>query len=94
MGTELYSHKGVLMRYPDPAVVSQLIQDIPYVNLKSLIELKLAIGRFRDLGDVGALIRVQDLGESFLQNLLPAVHEQFMKCLEEKRREDEYEAKS
>jgi len=37
------------------------------------------------------LIRVHNLDESFLAQLHPAVHGDFVECLEEKRREDEYE---
>lgn len=79
--------------YPDPASVSEIIGGICYVNLGQLIQLKLATKRPRDLGDVAALIRVQQLDESFLENLHQSVHQDFIECLEEKRREDEYESR-
>lgn len=78
--------------YPDPANVSQTIGDTRVVNLATLIELKLAAGRHKDFGDVVELIRVHNLDESFTRAVHPSVHGDFIECLEEKRREDEYEA--
>jgi hypothetical protein len=63
------------------------------VNLPTLIQLKLAARRYTDFGDVVNLINVHDLDESFLERLHPSVHRDFIECLEEKRREDEYEAR-
>ena len=54
---------------------------------------KLAARRYSDFGDVVFLIRVHNLDESFLEKLHPSVHKDFVECLEEKRREDEYEAR-
>ena len=39
------------------------------------------------------LIRVHNLDESFLPRLHTSVHQDFIECLEEKRREEEYEAR-
>jgi len=61
------------------------------VNLPTLVQLKLAARRYQDFADVVNLIRVHNLEESFLTQLHPAVHKDFVECLEEKRREDEYE---
>ena len=63
------------------------------MNLPSLIELKLAARRYKDFGDVVELIRVHNLDESFSAKLHPSVHADFIECLEEKRREDEYETR-
>jgi len=79
--------------FPDPAVVSETIRKMQVVNLPTLIQLKLAAHRHRDFGDVVELIRFNGLDESFLKKLHPAVHRDFIECLEEKRREDEYEAR-
>jgi hypothetical protein len=79
--------------YPDPEVVSEEIKRIQVLNLPTLIQLKLAARRHSDLGDVVYLIRVHDLSESFKHQLHPAVEQDFIECLEEKRREDEYEAR-
>jgi len=77
--------------YPDPARVSEILDSIRYVNLFWLIQLKLATGRYRDLGDVTALIHVHELDESFLEKLHPSVRQNFIACLEEKQREGEFE---
>jgi hypothetical protein len=79
--------------YPDPADVSEVINDRRVVNLPTLIQLKLAARRYKDFGDVVELIRVHNLDESFLAQLHPSVHGDYIECLEEKRREDEYEVR-
>ncbi len=79
--------------FPDPAGASQEIEKIKVVTLPQLIQLKLAARRYYDFGDVVFLIRVHNLDESYLKNLHPSVHQDFIECLEEKQREDEYEAR-
>jgi hypothetical protein len=79
--------------FPDPAEVAETIQNMQVVNLPTLVQLKLAARRHSDFGDVVNLIRVHDLNESFLDQLHPTVRRDFIECLEEKRREDEYEAR-
>jgi hypothetical protein len=79
--------------FPDPAQVSETINNIRVVDLATLVQLKLAAQRFRDLGDVVGLIRFNDLDEPFADRLHPSVRGAYIKCLEEKRREDEYEAR-
>ena len=78
--------------FPDPEAVSQKIKNANVVTLPQLIQLKLAARRHQDFGDVVLLIRVHNLDESFLDRLHPSVRGDFIECLEEKRREDEYEA--
>jgi hypothetical protein len=80
--------------FPDPEEVSQTIQNMAVVNLPTLIQLKLAAGRYYDFGDVANLIRVHNLDETYLANLHPSLHQDFIECLEEKRREDEYLARN
>jgi hypothetical protein len=77
--------------FPDPASVAEVVKDFPVVNLRTLIELKLAARRFQDFADVANLIRANGLDESFLGQLHDSVRGDFIECLEEKRREDEYE---
>jgi hypothetical protein len=77
--------------FPDPAQVCETIAGVRVVNLTTLIQLKLAARRFQDLGDVENLMRVHNLDESFLPRLHPAVREQFLDCLEARRRDDENE---
>jgi hypothetical protein len=80
--------------YPDPAPVGQLKQGFRVVNLETLVELKLAARRHKDFGDVVDLIRFNNLDEAFLPRLHRSVRNDFIECLEEKRREDEYEARN
>lgn len=79
--------------YPDPADVNETIDEIRFINLLTLIQLKLAARRYRDFGDVVELIRFNDLDEAFADRLHPTVRGDYIECLEEKRREDEYEAR-
>jgi hypothetical protein len=79
--------------FPDPSAASEAIDQIRVVTLPQLIQLKLAAGRHYDFGDVVFLIRVHNLDESFLAQIHPSVHRDFIECLEEKRREEEYEAR-
>jgi hypothetical protein len=79
--------------YPDPEEVSETIDRFQVVDLRTLIELKLAARRYRDFGDVVELIRFNDLDESFGRRLHASVRGDYIECLEEKRREDLYEAR-
>ena len=63
-------------------------------DLVTLIQLKLAARRHQDFADVVNLIAVKKLDESFLPKLHPSVRHDFIECLEEKRREDEYIARN
>ena len=80
--------------YPDPADVCERMHDVATVNLVTLVQLKLAARRFQDFADVVHLIRANKLDESYLKRLHPSLHRDFIECLEEKRREDEYEARN
>ena len=77
--------------YPDPSDVSQMMKSLRVINLSRLVELKLAARRYKDFADVVGLIRVNNLDESFIPQLHKSVQADFVECLEEKRREDEYE---
>lgn len=79
--------------FPDPDAVSEQIEKFSYVNLKTLVELKLAARRWRDFADVVALIDHNGLDEAFQERLHPSVRADYLECLEEKRREEEYEAR-
>ena len=81
------------IRFPDPEQVGEPIDRATVVNLPTLVELKLAARRHRDFGDVVELIRFNDLDESFADRLHPSVRGDYIECLEEKRRNDEYEAR-
>jgi hypothetical protein len=77
--------------YPKPTEVSETIDNLQVIDLPTLIQLKLAARQHQDLADVVNLIRAHNLDESFQTKLHPSVHKDFIECLEEKRREDEYE---
>jgi hypothetical protein len=79
--------------FPDPEEASEEIKQLRVLRLPHLVQLKIAARRYYDFGDVVFLIRVHNLDESFLKNLHPSVHQDFIECLEEKRREDDYEAR-
>ncbi len=78
--------------FPDPTEVSETVNEIKVANLVTLLQLKLAARRYQDFADVVNLIKVHDLDESFQDRLHPSLHRDYIECLEEKRREDEYEA--
>jgi len=79
--------------FPDPAAASENIEEMQVLDLATLIQLKLAARRHQDFADVVSLIRVQQLDESFEERLHPSVRSDYIECLEEKRREDEYQAR-
>jgi hypothetical protein len=79
--------------FPDPAEAREQIGKIHYINLPTLIQLKLAARRHQDFADVVNLIAVHDLDETFAGHLHPSLHRDYIECLEEKRREDEYLAR-
>lgn len=79
--------------FPDPAEASERIGKIHVVTLRQLIQLKLAARRHYDFGDVVFLIKVHGLDESFAEQLHPSVRRDYFECLDEKRRDEEYEAR-
>jgi len=80
--------------FPDPEAVRQQIGKIQYIDQVNLIQLKLAARRHQDFADVVSLISIHNLDESYLDRLHPSVRQDFIECLEEKRREEEYEAQN
>ncbi len=73
--------------FPDPSVVSTVIDGIKVLNLPTLVQLKLASGtapgRLKDLGDVQELIRVMKLSEAFAEQLDESVRDQYRKLWQE-----------
>jgi hypothetical protein len=82
------------IRFPDPLTVREKIDQTYFINLVTLIQLKLAAFRPRDYADVVDLIRANNLDESFLDRLHPSVHADFLEALAHCRREDEYEERN
>ena len=69
--------------FPDPEAVSIWIDGVRYINLPTLVELKLASGmtspgRMKDLSDVLELIKSLDLRATFADQLNPYVREKYM----------------
>jgi hypothetical protein len=93
--TGRYPGRGVPgpISFPDPDEASESIEQMKVLTLPQLVQLKLAARRYSDFGDVVFLIRVHNLDESFAEQLHPSVRRDYIECLEEKRREDEYEAR-
>lgn len=79
--------------FPDPAIASETIEAMQVLDLATLIQLKLAARRHQDFADVVNLIRFNKLDESFAERLHSSVRRDYIECLEEKRREDEYQAR-
>lgn len=79
--------------FPEPSGVAEVIDNLRVVNLATLVELKLAARRYRDFADVVSLIRENNLDEAFAARLHPAVRTDYLTCVDERRREDEYEAR-
>lgn len=74
--------------FPDPASVATEVDGVNFVNLRTLVELKLASGmtrqdRLRDLSDVQDLIRILRLDAEFGDRLNPYVRPPFMTLLRE-----------
>lgn len=79
--------------FPHPDEASEEIENVRVVTLPQLIQLKLAARWHSDFGDVELLIRTNNLDESFLGQLHPSVRQGYIECLEEVRRQMEYEAR-
>lgn len=80
--------------FPHPTAVAHEVDSLRVVDLPTLVQLKLAARRYQDFADVVSLIRENALDESFTQRLHPSVRTDYRTCLDEKRREDEYEARA
>ena len=93
--TGLYPGSGKRgpIAFPEPGSVGEFINRLCFVDLATLIQLKLAARRHQDFGDVVKLIEAQNLDESFAQRLHPSVRLDYLECLDEKLREDEYNAR-
>lgn len=79
--------------FPDPQEASEEIDHVHVLTLPQLLQLKLATGRPKHFADVVRLIRANDLDQSFQDNLHPSIRGDYIECLEEIRREEEFEAR-
>ncbi len=69
--------------FPDPAAVAFEKDGIQYVNLPTLLELKLASGissteRLKDLADAQELMKILNLPQAFADQLNPYVREKYL----------------
>jgi hypothetical protein len=74
--------------FPDPVAVSEVLGGVRYVNLPTLIDLKLASGitqpgRRKDLGDVQELARELRLDATFAERLHPFGREMYVTLVRE-----------
>lgn len=82
--------------FPPPDEVAEIRgEGLPYVNLRALIELKLASGmtakhRPRDLDDVIQLIRANKLPKTYADTLTPYVREKFLEMWDAAQIEEDY----
>ena len=70
------------VRFPDPAAILATDTSLRVLDVRTLVELKLASGisapdRLQDLADVIALIRVNQLAEDFGEQLDPSVRDKY-----------------
>lgn len=80
--------KSKPIAFPDPESKTEMRDGVRVVNLKSLIELKLASGmtakrRLQDLADVQRLIQEHHLTSDFAEQLHPYVRKKFLELLSE-----------
>jgi hypothetical protein len=83
------SRKQKLIRFPDPSE-AETIHGTPVPSLPRLIELKLVTWRFKDWGDVVALIRRHELDETFADQLHALVRMAYIQCYDQMLEEDRY----
>jgi hypothetical protein len=79
--------------FPDPSAVNVVYEEISYLNLHALIELKLAsgisnAGRLRDISDVLELIKALRLPQETVSGLNPYVHAKYLELWELAQRAD------
>ena len=82
--------------FPEPETVAEYRgEDIPFVSLKSLLELKLASGmtaahRLQDMADVIQLIRANQLAANYAERLNPYVGDKYRELWQAAQVEEEY----
>ena len=82
--------------FPEPETVSEILDEsIPFVSLRTLIELKLASGmsashRLQDLSDVMQLIRANKLSREYAASLNAYVRDKFLEMWQAAQVDDDY----
>ncbi len=88
--------KAKPVSFPEPELVKEVrAEGLPYLNLKSLLELKIASGmtaphRPRDLDDVIQLIRSNSLPRDYAGQLDPFVRDKFLELWEAAQISEDY----
>lgn len=80
--------------YPDPVAVGELRDGIYVVDLPTLVAIKIASKRPRDLADVVSLSEAQDLDETFANHLHRELQAAYLGCVAERRRDEAWEARN
>ena len=80
--------------FPHPLAVRERIQGVYYVDLATLVQLKLAAGRPRDLADAVDLTRVNKLQQDYRERIHPDLRVKFIGCLDEIVRDEEFAARN
>lgn len=81
--------------FPAPEDVAEVSDGIPYVSLKTLLELKLASGmtaphRMQDLADAMNLIKANNLSQNYADQLNPYVADKFRELWQAAQIVDDY----
>ena len=82
--------------FPTPESVREIHDEsLPYIDLKSLLELKIASGmtashRLQDLADVIQLIRINDLKKDYSDQLNPFVRDKFIELWQAAQVSEDY----
>jgi hypothetical protein len=82
--------RNKVIRFPDPSEAVE-IEGLRTIPLPRLVELKLVTWRYKDWADVVELIRANNLGEAFADQLNPLVRMAYLECYDQKVEEDRYE---
>lgn len=68
---------------PHPSTMGAVPGGLRYIDLPSLIELKIAAGRLRDQSDVGELVRANPEHVEAIRQHLATVHEEYVRTFDE-----------
>ena len=82
-----------LVPFPDPAEVSVRIDQVNVADYACLIQINLAARGAQALADAVEVVKLYRLDDSFAEQLHASLRPGFMKCLDEVRREDEFNAR-
>jgi hypothetical protein len=79
--------------FPDPMEASETREASRVLTLPWLIQLKLGANTYGDKADIVHLIQALDLDEAMIERLHPSAHADYLECLDERWREELFEAR-